>query len=62
MPKLDEAHAAQTAALLNVAVDESDAARMAAQIGPPLAIVASQHLPFDSEPSNLVRNLARGAK
>jgi len=48
--------------LLNVAVSASDAARMAAQIAPPLAIVAAQHLPFDSEPSNLVRNLRGGAK
>lgn len=62
MSKLDEAHAAKTAAFLNVAVAPADAARMAAQIAAPLAIVAAQHLPFDSEPSNLVRNLRGGAK
>lgn len=62
MSKLDDAYTAKTAALLNVAVSPADAARMAAQIGAPLAIVASQHLPFDSEPSNLVRNLRGGAK
>jgi len=62
MSKLDDAYTAKTAALLNVAVSPADAARMAAQIAPPLAIVAAQHLPFDSEPSNLVRNLRGGAK
>jgi len=62
MSKLDDAYTTKTAGLLNVAVSATDAARMAAQIAPPLAIVAARHLPFDSEPSNLVRNLRGGAK
>jgi hypothetical protein len=61
MRKLDDKLATETAALLNVAVTPADAARMAFLAAPQIALIAGLHLPFDSEPSNLARNLARGA-
>jgi|GEM_PF-4111543 len=62
MAKLDEHIAAHMAALLNFSVTGEQAKRIAAQMAPAIATVAAQSLPFDTEPSNLARNLARGAK
>ena len=62
MAKLDEHTAAHMAALLNISVSAEQAARIAAQMAPAIATVAAQALPFDTEPSNLARNLVRGAK
>jgi hypothetical protein len=62
MAKLDEHTAAHMAALLNIQVTAEQAKRIAAQLAPAIETVAAQALPFDTEPSNLARNLTRGAK
>lgn len=62
MRPLDEATAAANAKLLDVAPTDADLARMVSLAGPPLAAIARTHLPFDSEPSHLVRALAQGKR
>ncbi|MBI3503213.1 MAG: hypothetical protein HY059_00110 [Proteobacteria bacterium] len=62
MRPLDDQTAAAAAKLLDVETTEADRARMVTLAGPQIAVVARTHLPFDSEPSHLVRGLARGKR
>jgi hypothetical protein len=62
MRPLDETTAAANARLLDVEPTEADRARMVALAGPQIAVVARTHLPFDSEPSHLMRGLSRGKR
>jgi hypothetical protein len=62
MRTLDDRTAAANAQLQGAAPTEADLARMVALVGPQLAVVVRTELPFDSEPSHLVRGLARGKR
>jgi hypothetical protein len=62
MRPLDDKTADANAKLLDVETTEADRARMVTLAGPQIAVVARTHLPFDSEPSHLVRGLARGKR
>ena len=62
MRPLDDKTAAANAELLEVETTPADRARMVTLAGPQIAVVARTHLPFDSEPSHLVRGLSQGKR
>jgi hypothetical protein len=62
MRPLDLEAAATAAELLGVPTNEGDRARTVALAAPLLAAVTRLELPFDSEPSHLVRALAPGKR
>ncbi len=62
MRPLDLEAAATAADLLGVPTNDGDRARTVALAAPLLATVTRIELPFDSEPSHLVRALAPGKR